>query len=272
MNSNFEAQLLTNARRLFDYVPQMQSQTPMYPIHLVSVSQQRTPTPTTNTVHFEMQRPAQISNSAQRSTTIPGTAVAEKKPVAIPAASSITTNPVTTGRRLLRRSPVVGQDSKVTSTTSDKAVESKSNLEVHKLTSRSHRPVNDGLLETSTAAELKSLLMSDEQMTSNGYPSNFDVNMSGFVRTSTTTLPRSPPMHLSAEVTALLAVDCEMVSTRTGKELARCTVVNARFELLYDALCRPVNDILSYNTAFSGLTKETLKDVTKRLQDVQNVC
>ena len=60
-----------------------------------------------------------------------------------------------------------------------------------------------------------------------------------------------------------------MVTTRNGRELARCTLVNSRFELLYDELCVPDAPVLNYNTMYSGITRESLEGVSLRLADVQ---
>ena len=66
-----------------------------------------------------------------------------------------------------------------------------------------------------------------------------------------------------------LAMDCEMVTTTAGKELVRCSLVNERLETVYDELCIPGSEILSYDTQFSGITAETLEGVTRTLADVQ---
>lgn len=64
-------------------------------------------------------------------------------------------------------------------------------------------------------------------------------------------------------------MDCEMVTTKRGFELAKISVVNLEYELLYDSLVLPSNEVLDYNTQYSGITKEILAGATKSLADVQ---
>ncbi|XP_029822395.2 putative exonuclease GOR isoform X1 [Ixodes scapularis] len=83
----------------------------------------------------------------------------------------------------------------------------------------------------------------------------------GFVRTR----PRS---HGGGGVYAL---DCEMCFTIRGLEVAKVTVVGADGATVYDAYVRPGSPVLDYNTAFSGVTAEHLRNVRTTLQDVQAV-
>lgn len=66
------------------------------------------------------------------------------------------------------------------------------------------------------------------------------------------------------------AMDCEMVYTIAGMELARVTVVAIDGHLVYDAYVRPENEILDYNTRYSGITVRDMKNSCKTLKDVQN--
>lgn len=66
------------------------------------------------------------------------------------------------------------------------------------------------------------------------------------------------------------AMDCEMVYTIAGMELARVTVVGIDGRLVYDAYVRPDNEILDYNTRYSGITVRDMKNSSKTLKDVQN--
>ena len=74
------------------------------------------------------------------------------------------------------------------------------------------------------------------------------------------TLPDSCPMF---------AVDCEMVITKDGYELARVSVVDEKLVCVYDKLVKPDNPVLDYKTEFSGITQEILKNVTTSLSEVQ---
>lgn len=52
----------------------------------------------------------------------------------------------------------------------------------------------------------------------------------------------------------ILSIDCEMVETKKGIELARITIVDIDFEPVYDVLVRPQNEVVNYNTHITGLT------------------
>ncbi|XP_069127759.1 RNA exonuclease 1 homolog [Argopecten irradians] len=88
--------------------------------------------------------------------------------------------------------------------------------------------------------------------------------LSGYMKT----FPCSPPCDGDYGVFAL---DCEMVYTKFGIELARVTVTDPENECVYETLVKPDAAVVDYNTRFSGLTEEDLKDVTTTLRDVQAV-
>ena len=67
----------------------------------------------------------------------------------------------------------------------------------------------------------------------------------------------------------IFSIDCEMVETANGSELARISVVNEALECIYDTFVKPATTITDYRTKFSGITEDTLKDVSTTLQDVQ---
>eukprot|EP01083_Nonionella_stella_P092944 260302_1 len=68
----------------------------------------------------------------------------------------------------------------------------------------------------------------------------------------------------------MVAIDCEMVTTENGLELARCTLVDENGATIYDKLCKPTATITNYNTLYSGITQDMLAPVETRLKDVQN--
>jgi DNA polymerase III epsilon subunit-like protein len=68
----------------------------------------------------------------------------------------------------------------------------------------------------------------------------------------------------------LCGIDCEMCYTEIGLELTRVTVVCPVRGVVYDALVKPERAIIDYNTAYSGITKETLDAVTTTMKDVHN--
>jgi len=68
---------------------------------------------------------------------------------------------------------------------------------------------------------------------------------------------------------SIVAVDCEMCLTSEGLELTRVSLVGKDLKTVYDSFVLPYNDIVNYNTKFSGITKEILDSASKRLEDVQ---
>lgn len=75
----------------------------------------------------------------------------------------------------------------------------------------------------------------------------------------------------------VFAIDCEMVKTKVGFELARVTVLEyapndddlEHYVTVMDTLVQPKNPILDYVTAYSGITPTLLDGVTTSLENVQ---
>jgi len=66
-------------------------------------------------------------------------------------------------------------------------------------------------------------------------------------------------------------VDCEMCYTSVGLELTKVTVVGIDGRLVYESLVTPENEIIDYNTRFSGITERELnRGTTKTIKEVQN--
>ncbi|KAH9509754.1 RNA exonuclease 1 [Bulinus truncatus] len=86
-------------------------------------------------------------------------------------------------------------------------------------------------------------------------------NLTGYMKT----LP-SPDKDFK-----VYSLDCEMVYTKAGLELARVTVVGEDCNTVYETLVRPDTDIIDYNTRFSGITEADMKGVTTNLRGVQAV-
>ncbi|XP_044139143.1 apoptosis-enhancing nuclease [Bufo gargarizans] len=60
-----------------------------------------------------------------------------------------------------------------------------------------------------------------------------------------------------------VAIDCEMVGTGPGgkiSELARCSVVNYRGDVIYDKYVKPELRVTDYRTRWSGITKQHLEN------------
>ncbi|KAM5239363.1 RNA exonuclease 1 homolog [Ctenodactylus gundi] len=89
-------------------------------------------------------------------------------------------------------------------------------------------------------------------------------NLEGFVRTFEKEVARDT--HAG-----IYALDCEMSYTTYGLELTRVTVVDTEMQVVYDTFVKPDNEIVDYNTRFSGVTEADLTDTSITLRDVQAV-
>ncbi|XP_074850813.1 RNA exonuclease 1 homolog [Carettochelys insculpta] len=69
----------------------------------------------------------------------------------------------------------------------------------------------------------------------------------------------------------VFALDCEMCYTTQGLELTRVTVVDSNLQIAYDTFVKPDNEIIDYNTRFSGVTEEDLKNTSSSIRDVQAI-
>uniref|UniRef100_A0A7S3G5U3 Exonuclease domain-containing protein n=1 Tax=Palpitomonas bilix TaxID=652834 RepID=A0A7S3G5U3_9EUKA len=75
--------------------------------------------------------------------------------------------------------------------------------------------------------------------------------------------------HAKSSDRSLYAIDCEMVRTGWGSELARVTLVNDGEIVVYDEYVKPRNQVIDYLTMYSGITEESLRNVTKTVEDVR---
>lgn len=111
------------------------------------------------------------------------------------------------------------------------------------------------------------LLLSALQMADEGYP----VPVTGDLnyRYADYRLSRDEYKPVTSK-SPMFGMDCEMCHTTLGvNELTRVSVVDEKYESVYETFVKPDNQITNYMTAFSGITEETLRDVTKTLREVQ---
>lgn len=94
------------------------------------------------------------------------------------------------------------------------------------------------------------------------------MNISGYVETTKNALFNDELKSKSSS--NIFALDCEMCYTTKGLELARVSIVDVNLKEIYESIVKPDYQILDYNTRWSGLTEESLKNCKKNLKDVQN--
>ena len=60
-----------------------------------------------------------------------------------------------------------------------------------------------------------------------------------------------------------------MCDTADGLELSRLTIIDENHTVVLDTLVKPKLPITNYRTQWSGITEESLKNVTVTLEDAQ---
>ena len=83
-------------------------------------------------------------------------------------------------------------------------------------------------------------LLDEEQLEANTYPDHF-------------------PRTKGREGVPVVAIDCEMVRTEVGSEIARVTVVGIDKEILLDEFVIPEFPVEDYLTEFSGVTESLIE-------------
>lgn len=69
----------------------------------------------------------------------------------------------------------------------------------------------------------------------------------------------------------VIGIDCEMVTTKNGSELARISCVNENGETILNELFKPNSDVIDYHTKFSGITEEILNKATSKFEDLKTI-
>ena len=93
-------------------------------------------------------------------------------------------------------------------------------------------------------------------------------NIIGYVETRDKSDANDPLKHQTSQ--NIYSVDCEMCYTTSGLELARVSVVDVNGTETYESLVKPATEVVDYNTRWSGLNANLLKNCTKTLKDVQD--
>jgi RNA exonuclease 1 len=107
-------------------------------------------------------------------------------------------------------------------------------------------------------------ILSEKELKCNQFPDQDYDCCNGFVDTGSWET-RSPEIYKDN----ILAIDCEMVETENGHELARLSIIDKDFELLYDQYCKPELEVKNFHFQYSGITQENIDNATKTLKDVQ---
>ncbi|XP_034249415.1 small RNA degrading nuclease 5 [Thrips palmi] len=112
------------------------------------------------------------------------------------------------------------------------------------------------------------LLLSAWQMIEEGYPLLLNNEMRE--KYSTFVLTKSQYKEVNNH-SPMYGLDCEMCMTSIGaSEVTRVGIVNEKHETVLDTLVLPYNEITNFLTKYSGITAQMMKNVTTRLEDVQD--
>ena len=57
----------------------------------------------------------------------------------------------------------------------------------------------------------------------------------------------------------VISLDCEMIQTTNGDEVARLSVVDQDENTIFDEYFKPIGEVIDYRTEFSGITEESFK-------------
>ncbi|CAH8638280.1 unnamed protein product [Dicrocoelium dendriticum] len=133
-----------------------------------------------------------------------------------------------------------------------------------------HRPFSMPAPGSPDAFDRTLLLMNLEQMLYERVPVPEELCRGSKIVTPTPDYVPSKPFYRPVSSSSpMFAIDCEMVVTKSGNELARVTLVDETNFVIFDRLVKPENPVEDYVTKFSGITRDMLAPVTTRVADIQ---
>ena len=139
-------------------------------------------------------------------------------------------------------------------------------------------------------APISAFLMSVENRRANDIPEALGDGRvpPGFVSTIGKKMRTVPPINPDQELTPMLrlprdqaliesdvdysnlfGIDCEMVDTLVGKELARVSLIDHLGRTLYDSIVLPENEITDYITQYSGITPKMIRECKTSFKEAQ---
>jgi DNA polymerase III epsilon subunit-like protein len=125
------------------------------------------------------------------------------------------------------------------------------------------KEMDENTVPKEVGAKKMELMLSWEQMRSENFPLPDDEDQ------FQSSLDHYDPVTNDSP---MFSLDCEMCRTTTGDlEVTRVTLVNEKEEVLIETFVKTKNPITDYLTEYSGVTAETLKDVTTELEDVHQM-
>jgi RNA exonuclease 1 len=86
-------------------------------------------------------------------------------------------------------------------------------------------------------------VLSKEELRSNKYPNEQYSICSGYSNTKDW-----PKISGKKQCMKVLSIDCEMVETTMGLELAFISVINFDYETVYESIVKPGNPVINYLT------------------------
>lgn len=103
--------------------------------------------------------------------------------------------------------------------------------------------------------------LSEKELKINCYPETDFAPSADFVNTST--------WDKKNDYGKVLGIDCEMVETENGHELAKICVIDKDFEVLYEHFVKPEKPVINFHFQYSGITQSDIDSATKTLKDIQ---